>query len=716
MRSTALAALLALAALAIGPAAGLAQDAQPAGAALPKAPVPYSSLTPKRPAVARPHALLTPARAAAAPPVAGAPPLAASAPLTATGSRLSPTQPIPQAEVEAFVDGVVTEAMARQHIAGVTVSVVQGGQVLLKKGYGFSDLNPRRAVDPDRTLFRLGSISKTFTWITLMKEVDAGRIRLSQPINLYLPERDQVRDQGFDQPVRVVDLMSHAAGFEDRTLGHLMERDYSRVRPLDVYLRQERPKRVHAPGVVSSYSNYGAGLAGEAVSYVLGKPFERVAEEDIFFPLGMGRTTFREPHAATPGLPGPMTGILARDVAQGYRWTPSGFERRDYEYMGQIAPAGSASSTANDVARYMLMQLGGGQFGGVTVYGPATAGAFRTPLRATPKGINGWAHGFMVYDLPGGWRGYGHVGDTLSFHANMVVVPDLNLGIFIAANTETGRPLATDLPNRLVSRFYAAPRPFPGTPSADLAGHAVAFSGYFISTRRAYSGLEAFVDLLTSGVGVSVTPDGRLLTRTEDGTKAWVPEGATADGRFVALEGNERRVFRLADGTAQSFLTASGAERFDRAPLWLQPNILAVLASLTALASFATLGGLVVRNRREFRQNQVQSRASLVHNIQAVLWLIALVLFAVWVGKAGDSAQIMYRWPGALLVTASACALVSAIMTIATVIAMPAIWRGGRRVDSWAPLRRVFFTLTVLIYGAFSIVLAMWGALSPWSG
>jgi len=125
---------------------------------------------------------------------------------------------------------------------------------------------------------------------------------------------------------------------------------------------------------------------------------------------------------------------------------------------------------------------------------------------------------------------------------------------------------------------------------------------------------------------------------------------------------------------------------------------------------------VVIRNRREFRENQVQSRASLVQNIQAVLWLIALALLGLWASKTGDQAQIMYRWPGILMITASACALVAAGLTVTTIIALPAIWRGGRRVDSWTQLRKAFFTLTVLIYTAFSVVLGLWGALSPWSG
>ena len=123
-------------------------------------------------------------------PMASSPPTAGLATTAAGGPRLAPGQPIPPAELEAMVDGMVRQAMTRDHIAGLAVAVVQDGQVILKKGYGFA--GPNRPVDPDRTLFRIGSISKTFTWIAVMKEVEAGRMRLDAPINDYLPKGLQV--------------------------------------------------------------------------------------------------------------------------------------------------------------------------------------------------------------------------------------------------------------------------------------------------------------------------------------------------------------------------------------------------------------------------------------------------------------------------------------------------------------------------------------------
>jgi CubicO group peptidase (beta-lactamase class C family) len=725
MRTVMKAALAALVTLVWTPTA-TAQEAQappPAvAAALPDAPIPYTQVRPKR-TQPRPRPARTgPAPVTAQPArppglaIAGAPAVAAALPTQATGARLAPNQPIPPAELSAFVDGWVKDAMAREHVAGVAVSVVQGGQVTLKKGYGFADLSPRRAVDPDRTLFRLGSISKTFTWILAMNEVERGRMALDRPINGYLPERVRIRGDGYRRDVTLKNLMDHSPGFEDRALGQLFERDPARVRPLDLYLRQERPDRVRAAGVASSYSNYGTALAGMAVANLNRKSFERVAEEEIFLPLGMRHTTFREPRPERRGLPAPMPSDLRSGVSRGYWWSDGAFEARPYEYIGQVGPAGAASSTAGDVARYMLALLGNGSWNGATIYGPRAARAFRQPIQATAPGINGWAHGFMVYDLPGGHRGFGHDGATISFHSSMVVAPDLDLGVFIAANSDDGHELSRRFAEALVRQFYATPVTFPRPGSADLRDAADTFEGYYMTTRRTHGGLEGFVNLLIGGVPVSVTKEGRLVTGGEDGPRTWVPQGPVSEGRFVSADGDARLAFRMKDGRAVAFQDAFNADRKERARFWMRPMILGGLAVLTALAAVATLLGAMLRNRREFRENQIQARAALTQNIQAGLWLAAMALLAAWAAQAADVAAIFYDWPGALLITASACALVAAALTLVTLAALPAIWQGGRRVDSWNGLRKTFFTITVVVYAAFAIVLGLWGALSPWSG
>ena len=729
-------AILAALVLIIAPSAAyvpaLAQEAAEPAPALPKAPVPYSKIRPKpkpaavRPAAASlsaaaiPTAATAPAPAAAKPAaakpnIAGPAPIAAAAlPRQADGARLATGQTLNPAELEAFMDGWVADAMAREHVPGASIAVVQNGQVIFKKGYGFADLASRRKVDPDRSLFRLGSVSKTFTWILLAKDIEAGRIRPDAPINLYLPEK--VRLPGKSRDLMVKNLMDHSAGFEDRALGQLFENDPRRVRPLDLYLRQERPGRVRAQGVLSSYSNYGVSLVGAATAFVSGKTFERRVEDEITGPLGMDHTTFREPRAERRGLPAAMPQRLRGDVATGYGWRSAGFAADDYEYIGQIAPAGAASSTAGDMSRYMLMLLGDGHWNGATIFGPQAARGFRQPIQKTAPGINGWAHGFIVFDLPGDHRGYGHLGHTLAFQSNMTLVPELGLGVFVTTNSERGNKLADVLPQELVRHFYAAPEVFPRPGSRELAEAGDIFDGGYISTRRAYGGLEAFVDLLQGQAKVKATSGGRLIVTRNGESKAYVPEGPVAEGRFISAIGDERIAFRMRDGRAVSYQPPLNSETLERAPFTERPMTLKVGGVLTLFAALATLVGLAARNRRELRQNQIQARAAIVQAMQAGLWLVAIGLFALWAMGAKDLQAIMYGWPGPLIVISSACALVAAALTLVTIVAVPAIWQGGRRVDSWTGLRKLFFTLTVLIYAAFSVLLALGGALEPWSG
>ena len=641
-------------------------------------------------------------------------PAVAASPAAVGPEGVGVRQEIDPAGLEAFLDGWVADAMAREHVPGASISIVQNGRLIFKKGYGFADLARRRVVDPDRSLFRLGSISKTFTWVLLMRDVEAGRVRLDRPVNLYLPEK--VRLPGKSRNVTVANLMDHTPGFEDRALGQLFENDPRRVRPLDLYLRQERPDQVRAAGGLSTYSNYGAALGGAAAAFVGGRTFERRVEDEITGPLGMGHTTFREPRDERRGLPGAMPQRLRGDVAVGYGWRGAGYMADDYEYIGQIAPAGGASSTADDMSRYMLMLLGDGSWNGVTVFGPQAARAFRSPLRRTPIGINGWAHGFMTFDLPGGHRGYGHLGHTLAFQSNMTLVPDLGLGVFVTTNGESGARLGDSLPEAVMRHFYADPVTFPRQGSRDLIEAGDIFDGAFISTRRAYGGLEGFVGLLNSGAKVETTGGGRLILTRGGAAKAFVLEGPAGEGRFISTLGDDRLVFRMVEGRASSFRLGGNTETLQRAGFAERPGTMIMGGVLTLFASVATLVGLAARNRRELRQNQIQARAAIVQTMQAGLWIMAISLFTLWSLGATDVQALMYGWPGPLVVTASACALVAAALTVLTLVTVPAIWQGGRRVESWTGLRKLFFTLTVLIYTGFSVLLALAGALEPWSG
>ncbi|WP_165188644.1 serine hydrolase domain-containing protein [Caulobacter soli] len=683
--------------------------AAPPAATLPSAPVPYTS-TVRRRRAPRPKPV-TPPAATPAPQATVATPQTETAPAPSP-VLAAPTAPLPIADLEAYVDGVVRDRMARDHIAGVTIAVVQNGQVLLKKGYGVASLNDGRKVDPDKTLFRIGSISKTFTWIALMNEVDAGRMRLDTPINIYLPEKLQLKDQGKKTPVRLRDLMTHTAGFEDRTLGQLFERDPRRERPLELYLRQERPNRVREPGLLPAYSNYGAGLAGAALANVTGQPFEKEVADQVILPAGLTHTTFRENRPWRNDLPAPMAPALAADLSDGFRWTPLGFQTEAPEFIGHIAPAGAASSTAGDMARYMTLLLNGGTIDGKTIFSAKTNALFRTPMYRPAEGAPGWNAGFMDIPLPGGRRGFGHAGATLWFHSNMVMAPELGLGVFVAVNTDTGADLSASLPATIIERFYA-PRPEIPAASRITRDEARAYEGQFLTTHRAYGGLEGFIDRLIGEAMVRVTPDGRLALTIDGESTLWT--ATDQPDTFAPISGAGLLVFQREDGKVMRFFSPMGGAAFERIGFPHQPGLLTTFAVLSALAALATLIGVATRDRREARQTPTQARASLLQTIQAILWLIALVGVGVFASGAGDVAKVVYGWPSGWLLSASACAFVATLLTIATLAMLPVVWRGGRRVDSWTSLRKLAFTCTTLIFLSFALLLAAWGFLEFWN-
>lgn len=103
--------------------------------------------------------------------------------------------------------------MEEFHIAGAVVGITDGSNTLFLRGYGSADLETETAVDPETTLFRAGSISKLFTWTAIMQLEEEGRLGLNDPVEKYL---DFELPNTFDQPIRIIDLMNHTPGFEDR--------------------------------------------------------------------------------------------------------------------------------------------------------------------------------------------------------------------------------------------------------------------------------------------------------------------------------------------------------------------------------------------------------------------------------------------------------------------------------------------------------------------
>jgi len=631
----------------------------------------------------------------------------------AKGQPLQPGQAIPRAELEAFIDAHVRSGMADKNVAGVTVSVVQNDQNVLLKGYGIAGTAPFRAVDPSRTMFRIGSVSKTMTWIALMREVEKGRLRLEDPVNQHLPPELHIPDQGFERPIRVVDLMAHAGGMEDRALGHLFFNKPEQILPPAEYLARYRPDRVREAGTLSTYSNYGSAVAGHIVARLNGQDFQTVAERDIFAPLGMTRTSFREPYPARDGIARPIDPALGREISTGFRWSGGQFRPMAFDHVASVAAAGSVSATAEDMARYMRMLLRDGKFEGATIFGPKSAALFRTPIMKVPDGVNGWAHGFSTQQMPGGFRAFGHGGGTSSFFTQMTVIPELDLGVFISTNTVGGGAISGPLTAAIVDRFYARTQPVQRAGSPALVQRAGDYEGNYVATRRAFSGLEKFVGMMGAVNKVSVTPEGYLVTAGSGGAQSWAP--TDKPGQFRSTNGEQLLNFALDDnGRATMMYHASGANAFERAGPLVGTNLLIGSAVLAFLAAFGLWVAFAAR-RAAAPDGTWRRRSYQALLAGGALWIVGIVSVSTWLPGLGGGGRSMFDWPATPLVLGSTAALLATIATLASAAMLVAGLRqpaGAGRVPVMPVVRQ---GLVILVFLWLALLVALRGGLLPWS-
>jgi CubicO group peptidase (beta-lactamase class C family) len=442
--------------------------------------------------------------------------------------------------IAGFVDGVMAQQLATREVAGAVVTIVHDGRVVLTRGYGFADVDARRPVDGAQTLFRPGSVSKLFTWTALIQQVERGRVDLDADVNRYLDFRIPERD---GQPVRVRDLLAHAPGFSD--VSGIITRDPAAVSPYGPWIKARVPERRWAAGTEIAYSNYGAALAGYIVERVSGEPFADYVERHLFAPLGMASTTFREP----------LPPALAPRMARGYKFEQGRFVAQPFELIGSIMPAGSATTSAPDMARFMIAMLKGG----APVLSPASFALLTRDSRRNAPALPGMAHGYFVF-REAGPRLVGHGGNTGDFHSLMVLAPEAKLGFFISMTGGQGSYGGrTELADALVGRLFPqshAPR------VAAPAGETVP-AGSYRSNRRDYSKPpRPEYDVMVAAAGddaITVTSEGQttrwerigpLLYERTTGARAGGPyerlqlHGGPAD-RKLSFEAQPHTVYHL---------------------------------------------------------------------------------------------------------------------------------------------------------------------------
>ena len=407
----------------------------------------------------------------------------APSPMLTPAPVLQPAAPMPELalaheltkpDVEAFLDALIPAQLQNRDIAGAVVAVVKDGQTLLSKGYGYADFAAKKPVVADKTLFRPGSISKVFTTTAVMQLVEQGKLDLDRDVNDYL---DFAIPKTYPEPITLRRILTHTAGFEE-VLKNLFVPSASDMRPLRDYLIAAMPARIFPPGKVPSYSNYALTMAGYIVERISGEQFDKYIAAHVLTPLKMDQSTFAQPLPET----------LEPNMSQGYLAAAQG--ARKFEFV-TAAPAGSLSATANDMSRFMLALLGEGTLEGVTILKPESVRAMESRQFELHPALHAMGLILMDYSM-NGQRIFGHGGDTIFFHSDMIVMPDAHVGLFVSYNSAGSRIGGgrTEVIRGFLNRYF--PEPVTASPVIDLKtaeadGRAV--SGVYTGSRRAESTL-----------------------------------------------------------------------------------------------------------------------------------------------------------------------------------------------------------------------------------
>ncbi|HEX5458744.1 MAG TPA: serine hydrolase domain-containing protein [Steroidobacteraceae bacterium] len=476
------------------------------------------------------------------------------------------------ADVNAWLDGYMPSAMATGDIPGGVVVVVKDGRILTKRGFGFADVDKAVPADPDKTLFRLGSISKLLTWTAVMQLVEAGKLNLDKDVNAYLDFEIPLRD---GRPATLRLIMTHSAGFED-SLNRLFTTRPEAMLSLREYVRRAIPQRIYPPGKVPAYSNYAAAVAGYVVERVSGEPFERYVQEHILAPLGMLHSTFLQP----------LPSALQANMASGY---VSGEPTAHPLVFVNAGPAGALSSTGADMAVFMLAHLNDGSLGSVRLLQPETARRMHATAWTPIPGLPGMALGFYHEDR-NGYAIIGHAGATVCFQADLHLFLDEGVGLFVAVNSfgrngAAGR-LRSQLFHRFTDRYFPSRAPPPATyPGAKT--DAAKMVGMYINSRRSDSSFLRLAYLLSEN-SVRALPNGDIVFPTFK-----TPGGAVKRWREIRpfvwqeVDGEARLAALVRGGKVFAFATddAPPVSEFQPVPAqmnagWLRPLLYGALGVL----------------------------------------------------------------------------------------------------------------------------------------
>lgn len=574
------------------------------------------------------------------------------------------------------LDSIVPAKMQELHIPGVTVSIVKDSQVWLARGYGLADLESRRLVDGQTTGFRVASLSKLFTATAVMQLVEAGELDLHEDIRRYLGDLEIELE--YDEPVTLHHLLTHTAGFDLSDIGDAAA-EVADIYPLRQLVEEHQQPQVLPPGLAHHYSNFGFALAGYIVERVSGKPFPQYVDHHVFQPLGMKYSTFAQP---------PPDSILAR-LSRGYERKGGRDVPLPLDY-SQVAPADALISTAEDMARFMLGHLGAEE----SLFDRETRRLMHRQQYAASPSPFGMAYGFEE-QLNRGLRVLDHSGGQLGFASYLMLVPELNLGVFISQNRRGGdlrRTVAQLVLDAFTSGFSYPDLELEPVRTLDTEPYAGIYrhTGY---TRHTFEKMAYVLGI--AGRRVQIESDGPGALRINGDRFVLDENGQFTDARYGFVTTGFMK-----NEAGDVIYHTDGRDVYEKLRWWERKEWLQGTMMLSFLLAFwhATLWPWLVRRR--VRQGRLDPEEDsrrwrrLVYTASGLWFMTFIFFYAITALAAERTVQFDYgvTWEMKvamiLLLLASACVLAIPLAAVQS-------WRRGW----WSILSRLglaFYSLTLL--------------------
>ncbi|HDK7158329.1 TPA: beta-lactamase family protein [Clostridium botulinum] len=320
-------------------------------------------------------------------------------------------------DFQSFMDTILQKKMKEQHIPGAVITVVKNGQVIFSKGYGYSDLEKKIPMTADKTLVRIASVSKLFTYTAMMQLYEQGKVDLKADVNKYL--KGYTLKNEYSTPVTVEKLFTHTSGIDDNRIADL-SKDKKGLLPINDFLKQHLPKVVREPGSIINYCSYDTALTGGIIEQISGKPLNNFIKDNIFKPLEMKNS------------------ILDRDMnpeglASGYEYKGGKLVKfKPTEGYFNNYPIGGIISTSDDMAKFMIAHLNNGIYKDKRILKEATAVNMHKQHATFEGRLPGMTYGFNEKFIKG-YRAIQHLGYSPdNIYSDMTLFPDENLGVFMS--------------------------------------------------------------------------------------------------------------------------------------------------------------------------------------------------------------------------------------------------------------------------------------------